>query len=64
MSDGTNVPMVSGAARVARVCKGDRGFDDLSNAYEGHMEFFIVNHRDDVYVIGAGFKYAEVIDVR
>ena len=56
--------MVSGAARVARVRKGDHGFEDLCNAYEGHMEFFIVNHKDNVYVIGAGFTYAEVIDVR
>lgn len=56
--------MISGAARVARVRKGDHGFEDLCNAYEGHMEFFIVNHKDDVYVIGTGFTYAEVVDVR
>ena len=56
--------MVSGAARVARVRKGDPGFDDLCNTYEGHMEFFIVNHMDTVFIIGAGFTYAEVIDVR
>ena len=56
--------MVSGAARVARVRKGDPGFDDLCNTYEGHMEFFIVNHMDTVFIIGAGFTYAEVVDVR
>ena len=56
--------MVSGAARVARVCKGDHGFNDLSNAYEGHMEFFKVTHKDMHIVIGAGFTYAEVVDVK
>lgn len=56
--------MVSGSARVARVRNGDHGFEDLSNTYEGHMEFFIVNHNDSVYVIGAGFTYAEVVDVK
>lgn len=28
---------VSGAARVARVRKGDPGFDALCNTYEGHV---------------------------
>ena len=40
------------------------GFDDLNNNYEGHMEFFIINHNDDVYVVGMGFNYAEIIDVK
>ena len=54
----------SGRARASRVRKGDHGFDDLNNAYEGHMEFFIINHNDDVYVVGMGFNYAEIIDVK
>lgn len=56
--------MASGDASVTRVRKGDYGFEDLSNAYEGHMEFFIVKHANDVYVVGTGFNYAEIIDVK
>ena len=63
MSDILNL-MASGDASVTRVCKGDYGFEDLSNAYEGHMEFFIVKHMDGVCVIGTGFNYAEIVDVK
>ena len=56
--------MASGDASVTRVCKGDYGFEDLSNAYEGHMEFFIVKHMDGVCVIGTGFNHAEIVDVK
>ena len=34
-------------------------FEDLSNAYEGHMEFFIVKHVNDVYVVGTGLGHFE-----
>lgn len=56
--------VASGCASATLVRKGDYGFDDLNNVYEGHMEFFIVIHNDDVYVIGMGFNYAEIIDVK
>lgn len=56
--------MASGDASVTRVCKGDYGFEDLSNAYDGHMDFFIVKHINDVYVVGTGFNYAEIVDVK
>ena len=56
--------MTSGCASASRVRKGDYGFDDLNNNYEGHMEFFVINHNDDVYVVGMGFNYAEIIDVK
>ena len=56
--------VASGCASATRVRKGDYGFDDLNNVYEGHMEFFIIIHNDDVYVVGMGFNYAEIIDVK
>ena len=56
--------VASGCASATLVRKGDYGFDDLNNVYDGHLEFFIVNHKDDVYVIGMGINYAEILEVK
>ena len=48
LSDTKVINMASGDASVTRVCKGDYGFEDLSNAYDGHMDFFIVKHINGV----------------
>ena len=49
---------------TTRVREGDDGFEALFNDYGDHAEFFIVAHEDDVYVIAAGYTYAEIVGVR
>ena len=56
--------MFSTPACVTHVREGDCGFEALFNDYGKHMEFFTVAHEDDVYVIAAGYTYAEIVGVR
>lgn len=56
--------MFSAPECVTRVREGDRGFEALFNDYGNHAEFFMVAHEDIVYVIAAGYTYAELVDVR
>ena len=48
--------------RVVR--EGDSGFDSLVCDFGEHPEFFIVTHVSAVYIIAAGYTYAEVVLVR
>ena len=56
--------MFSTPACVPHVREGDCGFEALFNDYEEHTEFFIVVHEEDVYIIAAGYTYAEIVGVR
>ena len=56
--------MFSNPECTTRVREGDLGYEDLFNAYGDHAEFFIVAHEDVVYVIAAGYTYAEIVGVR
>lgn len=56
--------MFSNPACVTHVREGDCGFESLFNDHGDHAEFFIVAHEDVVYVIAAGYTYAEIVGVR
>ena len=56
--------MFSNPAYVTHVREGDCGFESLFNDYGDHAEFFIVAHEDVMYVIAAGYTYAEIVGVR
>lgn len=56
--------MINKPASASRVREGDCGYEDLRSHYGDHMEFYIVVHGDDTYVVGCGATYAEIVDVR
>ena len=49
---------------TTRVREGDSGFDSLVSDFGEHPEFFIVSHVHLVYIIAAGWTYAEVVHVQ
>ena len=56
--------MINKPASASRVREGDDGYEDLRSHYGDHMEFYIVAHGDDTYVVGCGITYAEIVGVR
>ena len=56
--------MISKPASTSRVREGDHGYEDLRSYYGDHMEFYVVVHGDDAYVVGCGATYAEIVDVQ
>ena len=56
--------MINKPASASRVREGDYGYEDLRSYYGDHMEFYIVVHGDDVYTVGCGATYAEIVDVQ
>lgn len=56
--------MINKPASASRVREGDHGYEDLRSHYGDHMEFYIVVHGDDTYVVGCGATYAEIVGVQ